>query len=222
MQSVCSCLHSGNYTFSSLHHIKSHLPHAPLPFTLSPLLLLPPFPPFPYLHPLPHFPVCLKFHTTLNTISLAAFSTFPSCVSFAVCKYTVHERCVQHAPASCINTYVKSKKPKSGADLLHHWVEGNCYGRCSKCRKRIKAYHGITGLTCRWCHMMVSKEYVGICRGNSCHIQLKQWQYVLPVYGCDYNSGHVSHSALELYPVPSKLHFAWQLCLPSLPLEVFI
>ncbi|XP_055708548.1 diacylglycerol kinase 1 isoform X2 [Phlebotomus papatasi] len=72
-----------------------------------------------------------------------------------LCKYTVHERCVQRAPASCINTYVKSKKAKGGAALQHHWTEGNCYGRCSKCRKRIKSYHGISGLTCRWCHMTI-------------------------------------------------------------------
>lgn len=83
----------------------------------------------------------------------------------SVCKYTVHERCVQRAPASCITTYVKSKKG-GGGTLLHHWVEGNCYGRCSKCRKRIKSYHGISGLTCRWCHMMVS---TGTC-GHQCYL----------------------------------------------------
>lgn len=96
--------------------------------------------------------------------------------SCLVCKYTVHERCVQRCMASCITTYSK-KKTKGTPTFQHHWTEGNCYGRCSKCRKRIKAYHGITGLTCRWCRMTVSiscrVDLDHLCCCCCCEVPLK-------------------------------------------------
>ncbi|KAF9805542.1 hypothetical protein SFRURICE_020927 [Spodoptera frugiperda] len=97
-------------------------------------------------------------------------------LSFLICKFTVHERCVQRAPASCIATYSKSKR--APATLAHHWVEGNCHGKCARCRKKIKGYNGITGLHCRWCHITLHNRCVGSA-GGSCSLG-RHARHILP------------------------------------------
>ncbi|XP_018616170.1 diacylglycerol kinase, alpha a [Scleropages formosus] len=75
------------------------------------------------------------------------------------CKYTVHGRCANKNPGPCTRTYVMSKKDTGVA--THDWVSGSCdAGKCDRCQKKIKSYHGLTGKRCVWCHAMRHDECV--------------------------------------------------------------
>ncbi|KAK0420905.1 hypothetical protein QR680_014957 [Steinernema hermaphroditum] len=68
----------------------------------------------------------------------------------ALCKFTVHERCVRQAQNNCIHTYCSTRS--GDTTMHHHWIETNCAAKCSKCKNTVSIFQG---KRCRWCHNLL-------------------------------------------------------------------
>ncbi|VDM46511.1 unnamed protein product [Toxocara canis] len=74
-------------------------------------------------------------------------------LSCALCKYTVHERCVRSAVNNCIRTYCSSRSADS--QMVHHWIESNTAGKCANCRSNVSIFQG---KRCRWCRNLLHEK----------------------------------------------------------------
>lgn len=67
-------------------------------------------------------PAIMRFWLSLETIVSATFLWRSHRFVPAVCKYTVHERCVARAAQNCIETYSKTGHAVPYGKMKHHWV----------------------------------------------------------------------------------------------------
>ncbi|PAA60718.1 hypothetical protein BOX15_Mlig025479g2, partial [Macrostomum lignano] len=141
-----------------------------------------------------HCNACQRQLTGLNKLGLRCM----------LCRYTVHDKCLVRAPASCIATYAKSG-PQQHRDCQqpqHHWTEGNCAGaRCGRCRRTLG--RSLANLRCRWCQVCLHGRCAEQWADQACDLGPLRQQLLPP--GALYPAvldGRPTSLTLRLVPPP--------------------